>query len=137
MATKGQEVAQDNIGKRSHQCNNCLKEETLDYQFQRCSVCTLARYCSKQRNIVEHIKNLPKNDHFGMCNSSDKHMFASHLAPNQMSQLAKLVGDKCFVSCELDGVQTNVLWNTVVQVSIMPAGFSHKNFLNSHVKDIQ
>ena len=86
LATKGQEVGQDNIGKRSHQCSDCLKEETLDYQFHKCSVCTLARYCwtKSQREhrgtlkaLCRTIKNLPKNDNFGMLYSFDKYLFAS------------------------------------------------------------
>ena len=48
----------------------------------------------------------------------DGYVFASHLTPKQHVAVAKLVGKKCKVSCVLNGVSVEALWDTGAQVSI-------------------
>ncbi len=48
----------------------------------------------------------------------DGYVFASHLTPKQHVAVAKLVGKKCKVSCVLNGVSVEALWDTGAQASI-------------------
>ena len=48
----------------------------------------------------------------------DGYVFASHLTPKQQVAVANLVGKKCKVSCVLNGVPVEALWDTGAQVSI-------------------
>ena len=47
----------------------------------------------------------------------DGYVFASHLTPKQHVAVANLVGKKCKVSCVLNGVPVEALWDTGAQVS--------------------
>ena len=49
----------------------------------------------------------------------DGYVFASHLTPKQHVAVANLVGKKCKVSCVLNGVPVEALWDTGAQVSIV------------------
>ena len=48
----------------------------------------------------------------------DGYVFVSHLTPKQHVAVANLVGKKCKVSCVLNGVPVEALWDTGAQVSI-------------------
>ena len=48
----------------------------------------------------------------------DSYGFASHLTPKQHVAVANLVGKMCKVSCVLNGVPVEALWDTGAQVSI-------------------
>lgn len=48
----------------------------------------------------------------------DGYAFASHLTPKQHVAVANLVCKKCKVSCVLNGVPVEALWDTGAQVSI-------------------
>ena len=50
-------------------------------------------------------------------------VFNSHLTPSQGSVVARLVRERCWVLCELDDIETDVLWDTRAQVSIIPERF--------------
>ena len=144
-APKGQGVAPQKDKMKSHHCNNCLKQETVSGEFNICSVCKLVRYCSRncqKKHWGEHktlctaIRNLSVPKEKGLGDSADANVFASHLTPNQRSTIVKLVGEKCNVRCELNGVETEVLWDTEAQVSIIPARLVREKFPNVSVKDI-
>ena len=46
-------------------------------------------------------------------------VFVSHLSPQQHAQIVRLVGRKCIVTCSLKGLETDALWDTGAQVSII------------------
>ena len=78
------------------------------------------RYCSRscqKKHWGEHkilctaIKNISLPTERGLGDSVDENVFMSHLTPSQQSTVAKLVGEKCHVRCELNGMETNVLWD--------------------------
>jgi hypothetical protein len=96
-------------------------------EFNICSVCKLVRYCSRncqKKHWDEHktlctaIKNIYTSTERGLGDSADENVFISHLTPSQRNTEAKLVGEKCHVRCELNGIETDVLWDTGAQVSI-------------------
>ena len=72
-----------------------------------------------------------------MGDSADTNVFVSHLTPKQSSTIAKLVGEKCQVKCQLNGKETEVLWDTGAQVSIIPERIMQDKFPDLLVKDIQ
>ena len=49
--------------------------------------------------------------------------FVSHLSPQEHAQVVRLVGRKCTVKCVLNGVETDALWDTGAQVSIISRGW--------------
>lgn len=45
-------------------------------------------------------------------------------------KIIKLVGNSCKVMCQLEGVETEVLWDTGADVSILPEGWLNKHSVN-------
>ena len=44
--------------------------------------------------------------------------YVSHLTPKQWAKVARLIGNKCLISCILSGKQANALFDTGAQVSV-------------------
>jgi hypothetical protein len=132
---------------KSHLCNYYLKKESRSNEFQICSICKIVHYCSKdcqREHWVEHktlctsIKNLSTTAGTIPClgDSADTNMFVSHLTPKQRDTVVKLVGEKCQVKCQLNGRETEILWDTGAQVSILPERILKDMFPDIPVKDI-
>ena len=64
-------------------------------------------------------------------------MFTSHLAPKQQITVAKPVGKKCMVSCVLNGVPVEALWDTGAHVSIVSKSWLSKNLSSSKLRNIE
>ena len=64
-------------------------------------------------------------------------MVTSHLTPNQHVAVAKLVGKKCKVSCVLNGVSVEALWDTGAQVSIASKGWLREHLPSSKLRSIE
>lgn len=64
-------------------------------------------------------------------------MFASHLTPKQHVAVAKLVGKKCKVSCVLDGVKVEALWDTGAQVSIVSKAWLQEHLPTAELKPVK
>ena len=63
-------------------------------------------------------------------------MFTTHLTPKQQITVAKHVERKYIVSCVLNGVPVEALWDTGAQVSIVSKSWLSKN-LSSKLKNIE
>jgi hypothetical protein len=105
-------------------------------------------YCSKdcqREHWVEHktlctsIKNLSTTAGTipGLGDSADTNMFVSHLTPKQRDTVVKLVVEKCQVKCQLNGKETERLWDTGAQVSILPERILKDMFPDIPVKVIR
>ena len=115
--------------KESHCCQYCYTTGNL----QRCANCKTVYYCSTQ------CQRLHRDNHKELCNaimrlsavdqSQDRQegVYVSHLTPKERVTLGNLVGRKCTIECLLDGVQTEALWDTGAQVSVLS-----KDFLTEH-----
>ena len=146
-APEGHGVAQSKTEMKSHLCNYCLKKENRSNEFQICSICKIVHYCSKdcqREHWVEHktlctsIKNLSTTAGTipGLGDSADTNMFFSHLTPKQIDTAVKLVGEKCQVKFQLNGKETEILWDTGAHVSILPERILKDMFQDIPVKDI-
>ena len=105
-----------------------------------CSSCKLVYYCSKscqKRHWSEHQTlckpiqgqlNQNKETLGGLGDSSHTGMFVSHLPQKKHAKIMKLVGRKCSVKCVVKDVDIEALWDTGVQVSILPEHVPSDNF---------
>lgn len=124
-----------------HKCINCGRAESVN-TFKRCSRCHVVRYCSKDcqskhwehhKAICHAIKELsqppsPPDENDGY--------YVSHLSPQEHSRLVNLVGRRCTVRCALDGVPTNVLWDTGAQVSLLSTEWVKSHLPNANFRHI-
>ena len=62
--------------------------------------------------------------------------FVTNLTPKQSSQIAKLVGNQCTITCELNGSFVEVLWDTGAQVSIISQKYLNSRFPGIKLRNI-
>lgn len=73
----------------------------------------------------------------GSLSSTDvKTMFKSHLKPASHRKLIKLVGRRCEVRCQLNGLKTKGLWDTGAMISGVSRNWLSEWFPDAEVKDI-
>lgn len=63
-------------------------------------------------------------------------IFSCHLTPQQQATVVGLVGKRCTVKGEINRMQTEVLWDTGAQVSIISTDFVSNNFPEVEVRNI-
>ena len=126
----------------SHACRFCGKTEG-DIPFKQCSGCKAVRYCSKacqadrwkeHKTLCQAISTLADQNY-----REDRERlqtFVSHLSPQEHAQVIRLVGRKCTVKCLLNGVETEALWDTGAQVSIIPSNWVRKFYPGTDVRNI-
>ena len=61
--------------------------------------------------------------------------FPTHLSPEEKAKMAKIVGEKCVMQCELSGVPPSVWLDTGAQVSIVEK-YLLENFINAEIKAV-
>ena len=66
----------------------------------------------------------------------DESSYVSHLTPKQTSKVAKLVGKRCLISCKLNGKETDALFDTGAQVSIVSQFWLENNFPKTKLQNI-
>ncbi len=72
----------------------------------------------------------------GLEDSRDSNVFVSYLTPEQTAILVMLVGEKCQVTCTLDGKETEILWDTGARVSIITKRMLQEQFPDIFIKGI-
>ena len=96
--------------------------------FQLCSICFSVKYCSKRcqklhwnnhKTLCLSIKELLRQNSVSHAQTIDESSFVNHLTPKQTSKIAKLVGKRCLISCKMNGKETDALFDTGAQVSIV------------------
>ena len=60
----------------------------------------------------------------------------SHLSPQEHARVVRLVGRKCTVKCLLNGLETDALWDTGAQVSIISHGWLKQCLPGCDIRDI-
>ena len=113
--------------------------------FKQCSGCKAVQYCgqkcqklhwSSHKSLCQAIEHLETQKR-SQVERGDGYVFASHLTPKQHVAVAKLVGKKCKVSCMLDGVPVEALWDTGAQVSIASKGWLGENLPMLNLRNIE
>ena len=130
--------------RKSHvPCLSVLWETEGDFPFKQCSGCKAVRYCSKacqadrwkeHKTLCQAISTLADQNY-----REDRERlqtFVSHLSPQEHAQVIRLVGRKCTVKCLLNGVETEALWDTGAQVSIIPSNWVRKFHPGTDVRNI-
>lgn len=113
----------------------------------QCSGCKSVNYCSREcqkihwplhKKLCETIQSLEiKLSKEEAENNLHSNMFVSHLTPKQQAAIAKLVGRKCKIKCVINGIETEALWDTGAQVSILPKGWLVENCQSDGVRSIE
>ena len=62
--------------------------------------------------------------------------YVSHLTPKQWAKVARLIGNKCLISCILSGKQANALFDTGAQVSVASKPWLEANLPDYMLHDI-
>ncbi|KAL9964944.1 hypothetical protein ACROYT_G028661 [Oculina patagonica] len=116
---------------------------SLKEAFDRCSNCKAVRYCSRkcQQKHWEQHKTLCQAISFleerkSRENREKTGVFVSHLSPQEHAQVVRLVGRKCSVKCLLNGVETEALWDTGAQVSIVSRSWLRRCLPGCDIRDI-
>ena len=103
-------------------CLNC--NVNIDNRNFICSQCKSVYYCSKEcqmnswhkhKILCTSIATLEKKHNRNILQDKS---FPTHLSPKEKAKMAKIVGEKCLMQCELSGVPKSVLLDTGAQVSI-------------------
>ena len=140
---RGQGVAQD--VQLSHACQSCEKRVVQsDTSFQQCSKCKVVRYCSKacqHRHWGEHKVLCKAISHLTgqvtAANGGNEGVYLSHMSPKEHTTVVQLVGRKCMVNCELNGQETEALWDTGAQVSIISWDWVQNNLQECTVQPVE
>lgn len=90
--------------------------------------------CNKTSHPVRPEK---VQQHFASADRLEGSIYAAHLSPKRKAQLLNLIGKKCTINCFLDGVPTQVLWDTGSQVCLINEKW-HKEYLpHTKVRDTE
>lgn len=120
------------------QCHYCKKTENLKH----CSDCNTVWYCS------DTCQSLDSHIHKELCNAIvyletanqlediNKGVYIAHLTPKEHATLSNLIGRKCTVRCLLNKIETEALWDTGAQVSMISSELCSKHFSNIQIRPI-
>ena len=70
-------------------------------------------------------------------NGGNEGVYLSHLSPKEHTTVVQLVGRKCMVNCTLNGQQTEALWDTGAQVSIISRDWVQNNLQECTVQPVE
>ena len=133
-ASAGQGVA--GAGSSHHVCKFCGSKEGTTC-FKQCSNCKAVKYCSRKcqqkhwrqhKALCQAISSLEERENTGV--------FVSHLSPQEHAQVVHLVGRECIVKCLLNGLETDALWDTGAQVSIISHSWLNQCLPGCDIRDI-
>ena len=68
------------------------------------------------------------NQASGVPSSSENEHYVIHLTPRQHTTVAKPVGKRCIINCTLNELETEALWDTNAQVSVLPERWVAEQF---------
>ena len=127
--------------KKSLVCNNCCFTDTDPEKFKLCVSCKTVRYCSKD------CQKLHWREHKVLCNAINSltneqcqpevGSYVSHITPQIQSKLISVVGDKCTLKCKLDALNTECLYDTGAQVSLMSESWLRDHLPTKRLQDVK
>lgn len=122
-----------------------MKKNTLGQPtFKRCSQCRCVFYCDQvcqNKDWAQHkaICNAIKCCENNLKVTDKKQRIADiypSLTPGQQTKVTKIIGNKCLVSCCLNDIPTNCLYDTGAQVSLISREWIAKHQPNIDIEDI-
>ena len=147
MVTQGQPIAE--TVKRPHQCHFCSKEETFNASFGKCNQCKTVVYCSKSCQKRDWHEHGPLCNAIGMMeqeqasmneikigDSFDSRLQPSHLSDKNYQKIVRLIGEKCLISCFIQGTKIQALFDTGAQVSIISKSILNDKFPKIKIHDV-
>lgn len=123
-------------------CTFCRKKEST-YPFKQCGNCKAVRYCSnrcqqkhwrRHKTLCKAISALEERKYREGREKTG--VFVSHLSTQEHAQVVRLVGRKCTVKCLINGIETEALWDTGAQVSIISRSLVRNCLPCCDVRDI-
>ena len=60
----------------------------------------------------------------------------THLSPKDHAKISALVGNKCMIDCNLNGIKTKALWDTGSQVSVISKPLLRSSFGETEIKNL-
>lgn len=91
-------------------------------------LCNNASHLAQQENVQQHSASADR---------LEGSIYAAHLSPKRKAQLLNLIGKKCTVNCYLDGVPTQVLWDTGSQVCLINEKWRKEHLPHTKVRDTE
>ncbi len=131
-----QGTEEEKIDLKIHQCKNCLTE--VDKRTQcRCSSCKCVFYCSQQcqkTDWVEHRKLCAAIKELSAESQTAKKARIFSAVPETV---AKLVGEKCLVDCQMNRRKAKCLYDTGAQVSMISRELLKLYGIQGEVRDVR
>ena len=125
-----------------HVCTFCGSKEGTS-SFKQCSNCKAVKYCSRKcqqkhwrqhKTLWQAISSLEERK--SREEREKTGVFASHLSPQEHARVVRLVGRKCTLKCLLNGLETDALWDTGAQVSIISLSWLKQCLPGCDIRDI-
>ena len=119
------------------------EEKAGENKMLRCTQCKVSCYCSKScqkehwaahKVICGSIAELEEQDRKKCkqaCEFAD-----SSLGSAGKQKLLQLIGDRCIVKCNLNGIECNSLWDTGAQISLISKSWLEERNVKSEVRDL-
>ena len=110
--------------------------------LKHCTHCKSVFYCNKSCQS-KHWK-----DHSALCKAIEildsqhservrnEGVYTSHLTPREHERVVKLVEGRCLLKCALENVDTKLLYDTGVQVSILSKSWLKENQIDVPIRNI-
>ena len=130
----------ENTSVKSHWCNHCSEERYVN-SLKRCGGCKAVYYCSnecqrehwhKHKVLCNAISFLAKKKNDSLCGT-----YVSHITPKNRAKIIRLVGSKCTVKCNLQGVPTVCLYDTGAQICLLSDVWLRENYPSLLIRPIK
>ena len=130
--------------KEQNKCVHCINQVT---SVQVCSGCKSAIYCSKECQkqdwpkhklvcgVIQELEKRQTPQEEVTINQLKGTVY--ELSPRSRKKLVKLIGEKCVLSCILNELQKEILWDTGAQVSILSSQWLEYHFPTAAVRPVQ
>ena len=92
----------------------------------------------EHKSLCKTIQELiARNQASSIPNSLENGQYVTHLTPRQHTTVAKLVGKRCIINCKLNELETEALWDTGAQVSVLPKRWVAEQFPGIKLRNIE
>ena len=128
----------ENVNRNVNRIEKCLACQRKIEKLSQCSTCPAGKYCSR-KCFKQDWKN-----HQPICNSIStlqrmqklEIRYDQPITPKEKRKLIKLVGQRCMVSCSINNVAVQALWDTSSMVSVVSKRWIANNLDNDIIKPL-